>query len=213
MTQEVKIMGGIGIISILLLIGSVFFFSGQEKEAAPQQADAAVLAKNNVHSVVSDTAKVTIVEFADFQCPACARTQPVIKQILHDYQDDVTFVFRHFPLPQHTNAIPAARAAEAAGEQKKFFEMADLLYANQSRWGESRDPQDIFLDLAGDLGLNKEQFMKDLESQKYDERIQEDKSDGMTLGANSTPTIFINGQKLQEAPTYDNLKEAIISQL
>lgn len=213
MTQEVKIMGGIGIVSVLLLVGSVFFFSGQEKEAAPQQADTAVLANNNVHSVVSDTAKVTIVEFADFQCPACARTQPIIKQILHDYKDEVTFVFRHFPLPQHTNAIPAARAAEAAGEQKKFFEMADLLYANQDRWGESRDPQGIFLDLAGDLGLNKEQFMKDLESQKYDDRIQEDKSDGMTLGANSTPTIFINGQKLQEAPTYDNLKEAIISQL
>ncbi len=133
---------------------------------------------------------------------------------MSDYGKEVTFIFRHFPLPQHRNAVLAAKAAEAAGEQGKFFEMADMLYSQQDRWSESGKDvaEEIFIDLAKDLALDMETFNNDLESNKYDDRIQTDKSDGLQLGVNSTPTIFINGQRIYE-PTYENLKEAILSQL
>ncbi len=215
MTQEAKVIIGISVVSLLLLIGGVFLFSGKENaDSSAKTLDTTLLVGNKRHLKRVESSKVTIVEFADFQCPACARTQPVLNQIMSDYGKEVTFIFRHFPLPQHRNAVLAAKAAEAAGEQGKFFEMADMLYSQQDRWSESGKDvaEEIFIDLAKDLALDMETFNNDLESNKYDDRIQTDKSDGLQLGVNSTPTIFINGQRIYE-PTYENLKEAILSQL
>lgn len=213
MTQEAKVIIGISVVSLLLLVGCVFLFSGKENiESSAKPVDTALLTGGKKHFKGVESSKVTIVEFADFQCPACARTQPVLNQIMTDYRNEVTFLFRHFPLPQHENAIVAARAAEAAGEQGKFFEMADMLYSQQDRWSESSNAEEIFIDFAADLQIDTTQFVNDLESKKYDESIQADKSDGMRLGVNSTPTVYVNGQRIYE-PSYENLKEAIISQL
>lgn len=214
MTQEVKIIGGIGILSLIILFAGVFFFSGKEDAVKAQEAsDVSILTRNNIHKISTETDTVSIIEFADFQCPACAMANPSIKKILSEYKGKVSFAFRHFPLPQHRNAVIAARAAESAGEQGKFFEMAETLYINQERWAESREPREIFINLAHDLGLNEDKFLKDMESGKYDKRIEEDKYDGIRLGINSTPTLFINNMRLTEAPTYKNIKARIDAEL
>lgn len=215
MSQEAKVIIGISVVSLLLLIGGVFLFSGKENaESSAKPIDTTLLEGNKRHLKGIESSKVTIVEFADFQCPACARTQPVLNQIMSEYGKEVTFIFRHFPLPQHRNAVLAAKAAEAAGEQGKFFEMANMLYSQQDRWSESGkdDAEEIFKDLARNLALDLETFNNDLESNKYEDLIQADKSVGLQLSVNSTPTIFINGQRILE-PTYENLKKAIISQI
>jgi len=213
MTQEAKIIISISVVSLLLLIGGVFLFSGQE-QAAPtdKPIDTALLVGNKRLRKGEETAKVTIVEFADFQCPACAGTQPVLNQLYEEFKGDVSVIFRHFPLPQHKNAILAAKAAEAAGEQGKFFEMADLLYSQQDRWSENSKAKEVFIDLASDLGIDTMKFENDIDNNDYEKVIQADKSDGLRFGVNSTPTIYLNGQQIYDN-TYDNLKEAIISQL
>jgi protein-disulfide isomerase len=101
-----------------------------------QVVDSALLVKGDSHMTGQTNAKVTFVEFGDYQCPACALVAPMIKNVLSEYKDnkDVNFVYRHYPLPQHTNAVPAAMAAEAAGEQGKYWEMHDRLYENQKDW-------------------------------------------------------------------------------
>ena len=80
------------------------------------------------------SAPVVLVEYSDFQCPACAASAPLVKQLTEEFGNKIAFVYRHFPLPQHKNAYPAAQAAEAAGKQGKFWEMADLIFANQTKW-------------------------------------------------------------------------------
>lgn len=210
MTQEVKIIFGISLATVVILMGGVFFLnkSGQSK-ADSILIDSSILTRNKNHKITSDTAKITIVEFADFQCPACARTYPVIKQILEEYKGKVTFINRHFPLPQHKNAILAAKAAEAAGGQGKFWEMHNKLYENQTQWSESNNPLEIFMTYAKELELDTEKFKQAVESNTYDSVIQEDKNDGVRLGVNFTPTLFISNKKIEVELTYQNLKAII----
>ncbi len=136
----------------------------------------------------------------------------MIKQIQNEYKGRINFAFRHFPLPQHQNAIIAAQAAEAAGEQGKFFEMGDKLYARQADWETSSNPSPLFSQYAQDLQLDLEKFNKDLAEGKYSDRIQSDKADGASLGVNSTPTFYVSGMKVA-GPSYQSLKKLIDEQL
>src|SRR5581483_190972 len=111
--------------------------------ASSSISDSTVLTRNANHKITSTNTKVTIIEFADFQCPACGQAHPALKQILEEYKGKVTFIYRHFPLPQHQNAILAAKASEAAGEQGKFWEMHDMLYEKQNEWSESNNAEEI----------------------------------------------------------------------
>ncbi len=206
MSQEAKILGIIGVISIVMVIAAVFFLSGSASQKnAP--VDSQVLSRNNVHQTESSgSAKITVVEFADFQCPACGQVYPILKSLKSEYQGRVNFVYRHFPLPQHKNAILAAKASEAASKQGKFWEMHDLLFENQSSWSESDQAQESFVRYATQLGLNQEQFTKDLETVM--ESINSDLSDGRALGVNSTPTIYINGIKYNGGFSAQAFKQA-----
>ena len=179
----------------------------------PRVTDEKLLVGEDSHKVTSDSAKVTIVEFGDYQCPACGAAHPIVKQILKDYGEQITFVFRNFPLPMHNNAKISAEAAEAAGAQGKFWEMHDKLYETQNNWAESSKPLDLFVNYAQELGLDVDKFKEDIDGNKYSDRINKDKSDGNTLGVNSTPTFFINGEKLVGAPNFNTLKSKIDSQL
>lgn len=149
-----------------------------------------------------DTAPVSIVEFADFQCPACRSYFPITRQLVDKYGDKIKFQFRHFPLVQiHQNAMIAHRAAEAAGRQGKFWEMHDLLYSRQNVWSESNNATSIMEDYASELGLNVDQFKTDFSSESVNDTIQADIKAGQALGANSTPTFIINGKKIETLPT------------
>jgi protein-disulfide isomerase len=148
-------------------------------------------------------ASVTIVEFTDFQCPACAAMHPVLEDVLASYGNKVRFVVRDFPLTQHEYARKAAEAANAAKAQNKFFEYAALLFKRQSA-----------LDVASlkkyatELGLNRAKFDAELDRGVYEEEVRHDLEDGEVYGISSTPAIFINGIRLKVLSA-DSLREAI----
>jgi len=194
MSTESKFFIGIGIITVVIIAAGVFFFSrSKPQENTNQKADEAVLLANTKNSVGDPNAAVKIVEFVDLQCPACRSAQPIIKNMLEKYKDQVYFVWRHYPLSTHMNARPAARAVEAAALQGKFFEMVDILFTKQLEWSEKSDPKELFEGYAQELGLDIEQFKSDLNS-SFDV-IDKDSADGNKAGVTSTPTFFINGEK------------------
>ena len=140
-------------------------------------------------------APLTIVEFSDFECPYCAATHPVLARLLREYEGRIRLVFRHYPLDGHIHAMPAARAAVAAENQGKFWEMHDLLFEHQ----EALEPEDLE-SYAERLGLDMGRFRRDLESEETQTRIEADKSGGHAIGVTGTPTIIINGRRYQEPP-------------
>lgn len=197
MTQEAKILIGIGVFTLALLFGAMLLLSKPVKAPSNiSKVDRSLLIKSDSNKISTDSAKVNIVEFGDYQCPACKAADPITKQILKDYPGKINFVFRNFPLPQHVNALVSAEAAEAAGAQGKYWQMYDKLYENQIEWAESVTPLDIFTNYAKELELNIDQFKNDISTNKFQQKINTDKNDGISLGVNSTPTFFINGQKM-----------------
>ncbi|MEX2012856.1 MAG: thioredoxin domain-containing protein, partial [Candidatus Levyibacteriota bacterium] len=114
--KETKLLLGFGVVTIGILIGAVFLLSGSSTQA-PTKTDPAVLVRSDSNKIGSESAKVTLVEFGDFQCPACAASYPIVREIKAVYKDELQLVFRNFPLPSHGNAFAAAVAAEAAGAQ------------------------------------------------------------------------------------------------
>ena len=151
----------------------------------------------------SVNAPVTVVEFTDFQCPACAAMHPVLDDVLKSYGDKVRFVVRDFPLNQHENARKAAEAANAANEQGKFFEYIALLFQRQK----ALDVPSL-KKYAGELGLNRARFDAALDRGVYAAEVKHDIEDGEMYGVSSTPTIFINGVQLRVLSA-DSLREAI----
>ena len=149
------------------------------------------------------TAPVTIVEFTDFQCPACAAMHPVLEEVLKSYGNKVRFVVRDFPLSQHENARKAAEAANAAHAQGKFFEYATLLFKNQKALDVASLKK-----YASDLGLNRARFDAELDKGIYTAEVRKDLEDGELYGVGSTPTIFINGVQLRVLSP-EGLREAI----
>lgn len=141
------------------------------------------------------SAKVVLTEFGDFQCPACAKINPLIKdQLLPKYQEKVLFVFKNFPLDMHKNSWPAAQAAEAAGAQNKYWQMHDMLYEKQEEWAELANPNDKFVAYAREIGLDENKFKSDIEAKRYKDRIQADVDLGTALQLPGTPSFYVNGQ-------------------
>lgn len=153
-------------------------------------------------------AKVTIVEFSDFECPFCGRAQQTLKQIEEAYKDQVRFVFKQFPLPFHTNAPNAALASLCAQDQGKFWEYHDKLFANQT----ALSPQDL-KKYAQELGLNAGEFSACLENKKYQAQVDQDMKDGQTAGVGGTPAFFINGRLVSGAQPFENFKTIIEEEL
>jgi protein-disulfide isomerase len=149
------------------------------------------------------SATVTIIEFTDFQCPSCARTQPILEDLVKEYGDKLKLVVRDFPLDQHKQAFKAAEAAEAAQAQGKFWEFTALLFKNQEAL-----QVDKLKEYASQIGLDRAKFDKALDSGQYAATVQSDLEDGEKVGVDSTPTVFINGKRIKEK-TAESLKAAV----
>lgn len=156
-------------------------------------------------------APVRIEEFGDFQCPSCGTLHPVLKKLESEYSTRMALTFREFPLaPLHPNAVEAARVAEAAGLQGRFWQMHDLLYDYQSAWSDSKDVRSVFAQYAADMGLDAERLKRDMDSQIVKERLGADQKRGASLGVTGTPTLFLNGRELgPESLTESNLRALI----
>jgi NhaA family Na+:H+ antiporter len=153
-------------------------------------------------------APVTLVEFGDFECPFCGRSYSAVQQIRRELGDQLRFVFRHFPRPEHPHARHAAAAAEAAAAQSGFWQMHDMLFEHQGAL-EDRD----LVGYAAAIGLDVGRFEHDLSTHVYLERVHGDLQSAAHNGVHGTPTFFINGVKHEGPDTFDDLMDAIREQL
>lgn len=154
--------------------------------------------------------KVALIEYADFQCPACAAYHSVVNQILSNYGNKIFYVYRMFPLTNaHPNAIISAQAAYAAYKQGAFFKYDDLLYNKQNDWATLQDPKTALVDYATLLKLNTVKFKADMLSSEAQKYVQDSTNEALSEGINQTPTFFINGNLIQNPNSYDDFKKLI----
>ena len=159
------------------------------------------------HILGPPDAPVILVEYGDFECPFCARSYPAVQAIRRQLRDQLRFVFRHFPRPEHPHARHAAEAAEAAAAQSSFWQMHDMLFEHQGAL-EDRD----LVGYAAAIGLDVSRFDADLTTHVYLERVHADLQSAARSGVHGTPTFFINGVKHEGPDTFDDLMSAIREQ-
>lgn len=164
------------------------------------------------HVQGSSTAPVTLLVYNDFQCPACAAFVPVVKEVLEEFPAEVRFQYKHFPLPIHPNAELAARAAEAAGQQGRFFEYHDRLFDQQRRWVQSADPRPLFIEYAEEMELGAERFTAHLDSVTLKRKVEDERRDALALDLVGVPTFFLNGQRM-DISTYEEFAADIAAEV
>lgn len=186
-----------GLVAILALGGSIVY-----SQYAANEANEGVVVEAHVKG--NPDAPVKMVEYSDFQCPACKQFVPVVEEILNQYGDQISFEYRHFPLINiHNNAVPAAVAAEAAGQQGKFFEMHDKLFENQTVWANSSVPSRYFEQYAEEIGLDIDLFKTHMNASVITDSIKDSFNEARDKGLTSTPSFFLNGEKM----TYTTFEE------
>lgn len=190
------------IIAVLtvVLFGGAYIYSSQVNEGTNEDYDSSINTTALTESQIKGNpdSEVKLVEYSDFQCPACAQFYPVVKELLDKYGDQISFEYRHFPLIQnHPFAEPAARAAVAAGIQGKFYEYHDILFERQSQWSTALNPNRMFSEYATELGLDVNQFEKQMRSSDIRDKVKNDLQDGFAAGVTGTPSFYLNGEKLQ----------------
>lgn len=197
MNNEVKLI--VGIVAVCVLLMGAFVWLAPQPGASVAR-DLTLLVRDDSYMTGKIGSKVTLVEFGDYQCPACATVAPFVKEIVDLYKNnpDFNFVYRHFPLSQHANAIISSEAAEAAGAQGKFWEMSELLYKNQREWENVSKPLDLFVGYANSLGLDPIKFRTDIEKNTFLSLVKSDLQDAQGLALDHTPFLFLNGVEVDD---------------
>jgi protein-disulfide isomerase len=209
-TKSVLTWAGFIVIVGLIVWGMIAAQNKADRQSADLILPNQIVATDHIKG--NETALVTMVEYGDFQCPACGAYFSLVEKVLADMgPNKVRFVFRHFPLMQHANAVPAAEASEAAGAQGKFWEMYKMIYENQKVWSESTNAKSIFEGYAKTLGLDMSKYVADLDSEAIRAVIKNNYEGGIKAGINSTPTFFINGEQVKNLNSYEDFKKAIES--
>jgi protein-disulfide isomerase len=205
MTTETKLLIGVFLATIVIIAGGVWFASRKQVEQTGPVNESERLVRADDPVLGPADAQVTVVEFGDFQCPACGAVHPILKQVKEQNKDkSVRFVYRHYPLPQHEHAQFAAVAAVAAQAQGKFWEMHDKLFENQQKLD-----RESIEGYAEQLGLNFETFQEAVDGNAAKDAVAADKSDGQAVGVSGTPTIYINAVKYTGQYTVEAMQAAI----
>ncbi len=192
-----------GALVTIALVGGIVLFDKKATAPAPTTVPAEIASVSDGEWVMGPPdAPVTLIEYGDFQCPACAAFHPIVRRLLQDRTDTLRFVFRHLPLVTvHSNALATARAAEAAGQQGQFFEYYDQLYEHQTDWASQKDPSEQLTKYAQTIGLGDlDRFQRDRASEAVDDAISADRRSADRIKAESTPTFLINGQRVVDNP-------------
>jgi len=164
---------------------------------------------SNDHVLGPVSANVVLIEYSDFQCPACAAFEPIVQQVKQQYGDKLALVYREFPLRQtHKYAQLAAQAAEAADKQGKFWQYHEVLFDRQASWPQAMNVKQTFIDYAKELGLDEAKFTADFDSKAVKDRINVDVSSGDAANIPGTPTFFLNGTRINPQ-SYSDFKNAI----
>lgn len=157
--------------------------------------------------------KVILIEYSDFQCPACGVYYPLINKLVEEFGDKMAVVYRHFPLKSiHRNAEPAALAAEAAGKQGKFWEIHNALFDNQKEWSDKFSPSELFIKYAESIGVDINKFKTDLSSKEVKNKVKNDLASANKNNLDHTPTFFLNGKEIQPR-NYEEFKQAILNEI
>jgi protein-disulfide isomerase len=163
------------------------------------------------HTLGPADAGVKLEEFGDFQCPSCGTLHPILKKLEAEYDARVALTFREFPLAAiHPNAVEAARAAEAAGLQGRFWQMHDRLYDYQAAWSDSNNVRSVLAQYASDMGLDAARLVQDMDSQAVKDRLAADQRRAVSLGVSGTPTLFLNGDVVADSALTENGLRALI---
>lgn len=188
--------------AIVLLVISFYY-----AKRAEERANEGVIV--SARSLGPSEARVVLVEYSDFQCPACAQFSPYLKEMLQEHGTQIRLEYRHYPLINtHPYAIPAAIAAEAAGVQGKFWEMHDKLFENQNAWSRAANPQPFFVQYVGELGLDVERFKRHLGSSLIADAIEKSYAEAQGRGLSSTPSFLLNGE-VMEFKTFEEFRQQI----
>ncbi len=203
MVMWVSVFIGLG----LIVYGLFLLGGGSSSSASSVLADRVAPSD---HVTGNTDSNIILVEYSDFQCPACATYHTMVKQLLDDMGNSMQFVYRNFPLKTiHQNAEMAAQAAEAAAQQDKFWEMHDLLFDNQIQWSEVSKPESIFENYADSLGLDIDKFKQDFESDIIKDKVETDHQSGIRSKVDATPTFFLNGKQIQNPNNYESFRDLI----
>jgi protein-disulfide isomerase len=194
-------------LSIFSLAVFGIFLIGQYSSTTEQSASMT----NTLDGFIpTEKGQAILVEYSDFQCPACGMYYPLVKQLKAEFGDKLKVVYKHFPLQQiHKNANLAARASEAALNQNKFWEMHNILFEKQKEWSESGQALSLFTAYAMELGLEKERFLDDIDRSSLYDKVNSDYQEGIRLKVSGTPTFFLNGEKITNPRGYDEFKKLI----
>ncbi len=202
---EGKIVAGFVLVIVFLFAYYAIF---AEKNTNTEVVDITISKTDHVRGAVDG--KVTLVEFGDFQCPACAAYEPIVRQAMLDNKTSLKVVYKHFPLTQiHQNALIGAKAAEAAGLQGKFWEMHDMLYDKQTEWSTGLTARDMIMNYAATLKLDTVKFSQDLNSKAVEEKVFAEAKEGAALGVQGTPTFFLNGKKINNPRSLEELDKLV----
>lgn len=216
--KKIGIWVGIGLIAFAGLAALVFL---ADRSGGGSGSSSTPVVNENVREVSTTEdmivgnpdAKVAIIKYSDFQCPACASYNPVLNQVLNTYEDDVMIVYRNFPIRSiHQNAVIAAQAAYAAWKLDKFKEMKDELFNNQNSWSNIDNPEDEFVKYAVSIGLDEAEFTELMNSKEAEDFVIQGEAESISLGINSTPTFFI-GKKQISARNFEDFQELIDAEL
>jgi len=205
----------VAVFTILLFVGILFMASKPSVTKNPNTQESENISVQDLvgsdpHTTLPiDEAKVVVVEFGDFECPACKTAWSEVARVKEDYKDTVAFVYRQFPLTSiHTYAYNAAVASEASASQGKFFEYYDLLFKNQT---DNQNPlkEEDYVSFAEELKLDVDKFKNDYSDNATKDKVKEDMNYGNSLGINSTPTFFVNDKKVDFDVLYDTVKDIV----
>jgi|SRR3989344_1924632 len=213
--KSIFIWGGVGVAvaaGIFLVLSFATPPAQDQQNGFGSQLSLPVSARDNIKG--NRDSSLVLVEYGDFQCPACAAYVPLIKQLEQEFGSEIAVAYRHLPLRQiHPNAELSARAAQAAALQGKFWEMHDVLFEKQSSWAKISNPEDTFAEYAVSVGLDEQQFRNDLKSNEVRDRVQEDYASALADGLNSTPSFFFRGVRISNPQTYEQLRQLVLAAL
>ena len=193
------IFGGI----IVLLFVGAFYIASTAGDANNEGIEEMTHFKGNAD------AEIVLVEYSDFQCPACRAMYPIVSELMEQYGESLRFEYRHFPIERaHPYAIQAAMAAEAAGQQGKFYEFHDALFENQAQWSQSPTPNVLFAQYAEQLELDMDTYRRHANASVLRDKVRAQQQEGLEAGVTGTPTMFLNGERMQYS-TYDQFLEQV----
>lgn len=203
--------------TLALVVGVAIFFSNTQ--STPEQGEVIVdqnlLLEDARHRYGPEDASIIITEFSDFSCPFCRAVAPLVKQVANQYPEDVSLVFRHFPLGSFAHSQLVAQASEYMADQGLFWEFHDLVYQSQTEWSQLRSQSEVIEILSGiaqELGIDITDFEEKIQLAEYSDRVLIDRSVGNAVQVSGTPTLFVNGQRLSAPDQLPQLVEALLAE-